>query len=95
MAERINEANYSAMITALYSFANNVYTSASEMQSLASVCVQAIGDEDNAAGEIYKRIKECLLKYAEATEMAKGIAEKMQEELEAAKEDRNNWSSDD
>lgn len=95
MAERINEANYNAMISALNRFAGTVYTSASEMQSLASVCVQAIGDEDNAAGEIYKRIKECLLKYTEATELAKSIAASMQQELDAAKEDRDNWGSDD
>lgn len=95
MAQRVDEAKYGAMISALYSFASNVYTSASEMQSLASVCAQALSEEDKAVGEIYKKIKECQLKYAEATEQAKSIASSMQQELDEQKKEDEIWNSDD
>ena len=50
MAQRVDEAKYEAMISALNTFASNVYTASSEMQSLASVCTQALGEEDKAVG---------------------------------------------
>lgn len=95
MAQRVDEAKYEAMIAALYKFASNVYTSASEMQSLASVCAQALSEEDNAVGEIYKKIKECQLKYAESTEQAKSIAAAMQEELDEQRKEDEVWNSED
>ena len=95
MAQRVDEAKYEAMISALYKFASNVYTSASEMQSLASVCAQALSEEDKAVGEIYKKIKDCQLKYAEASNQAKAIAASMQEELDEQRKEDQVWSSDD
>lgn len=95
MAQRVDEAKYEAMIAALYKFASSVYTSASEMQSLASVCAQALSEEDKAVGEIYKKIKECQLKYAEATEQAKSIAAAMQEELDEQRKENEVWNSED
>lgn len=94
MAQRVDEAKYEAMISALHAFASNVYTAASEMQSLASVCTQALGEEDKAVGEIYTKIKDCQLKYAEATNEAKSIAAAMQEELDEQKKEDQVWSSD-
>lgn len=94
MAQRVDEAKYEAMISALYTFASNVYTAASEMQSLASVCAQALSEEDKAVGEIYTKIKDCQLKYAEATNQAKAIAAAMQDELDEQRKEDQVWSSD-
>lgn len=94
MAQRVDEAKYGAMISALHTFASNVYSAASEMQSLASVCVQALSEEDKAVGEIYNKIKDCQLKYAEATTQAKSIAAAMQEELDEQKKEDEIWNSD-
>lgn len=95
MAQRVDEAKYEAMIAALYKFASNVYTTASEMQTVANQAQSALGDEDKAVGEIYKRIKDCQLKYAAATEQAKAIASAMQEELEEQRKENQVWESDD
>ena len=92
---RIDEAKYEAMISALYRFASQVYVSASEMQTLASVCTQALGEEDKAAPEIYAKIRDCQLKYAEATNQAKAIAAAMQEELDEQRKEDQVWSNDD
>ena len=94
MAQRVDEAKYEAMISALDAFASNVYTAASEMQSLTSVCAQALSEEDKAVGEIYTKIKDCQLKYAEATNQAKSIAAAMQEELDEQRKEDQVWSSD-
>ena len=95
MAQRVDEAKYEAMISALYAFASNVYNAASEMQSLASVCAQELSEEDKAVGEIYTRIRDCQLKYAEATAKAKSIAAAMQEELDEQRKEDQIWDSDD
>lgn len=95
MAQRVDEAKYEAMISALYTFASNVYTATSEMQSLASVCAQALNDEDKAVGEIYAKIRDCQLKYAEATTKARSIAAAMQEELDEQRKEDQIWNSDD
>ena len=94
MAQRVDEAKYEAMISALYSFANNVYNASSEMQSLASICAQALGEEDKAVKEIYAKIKDCQLKYAEATKQAKSIAGAMQEELDVQRKEDSIWNSE-
>lgn len=94
MAQRVDEGKYEAMISALHSFATNVYTSSSEMQTLASVCAQALGEEDKAVGEIYSKIKDCQLKYAEACSQAKAIAAAMQEELDEQRKEDQVWNSD-
>lgn len=94
MAQRVDEQKYEAMIAALYRFASNVYTAASEMQTLASVCAQALGSEDAAVGEIYLKIKDSQEKYADATGQAKAIAGAMQQELDDIRKEREVWSSD-
>ena len=94
MANEIRKENYAAMINALNTFAGSVTTSASEMQSLASVCASALSGEDKAAGEIYKKIRDCQLKYAEAAQQARAIAASMQEELDRAQEEDNVWAED-
>ena len=91
---RVNEANYSAMISALYTFASNVYTASSEMQTLASACAQVLGEEDSGVKEIYAKVRACQLQYAEATAQAKKIAAAMQEELDEAKREEAAWASD-
>lgn len=95
MAQRVDEARYEAMISTLYRFASNVYSASSEMQSLASVCAQTLGDEDSAVGEIYKKIRDSQLKYADATTQAKAIAEAMRAELDEIKAEQAVWSNDD
>lgn len=95
MAQRVDEAKYESMITALGIFAQNVYNASTEMQALAGVCVQAIGEEDKAVAEIYKQVKECQEKYAEACAQAKDIATAMQEELDEQRKEDEVWSSDD
>lgn len=94
MAERVIESNYGEMISALYTFASNVYTKASEMQTVASVAASALGDEDSGVAETYKKLRECQLKYCEAVDMAKHIAATMQEELDEIKKEREIWESD-
>lgn len=94
MAQRVSEEKYDAMISALYTFASNVYIAASELQTLASVCTQALGEGDKAVDEIYKKIKDCQLKYAEATTQAKSIAAAMQEELDEQRKEDEIWNSD-
>ena len=95
MAQRVDEQKYETMIAALQMFAGNVYTAASEMQTLAYTCVQAIGDEDKAVPEIYQKVKDAQLKYAEATNQAKSIASAMQEELDEIRKEKEVWNSDD
>ena len=95
MANRVIEANYNAMISALYAFASNVYILLSDMQTTTYMCTQALSEEDNAVGEIYPKIKDCTLKYAEATDKAKKVAESMQLELDEMKKEAEIWSSDD
>ena len=65
------------------------------MQTLASVCTQALGEEDKAVPEIYAKIRDCQLKYAEATNQAKAIAAAMQEELDEQRKEDQVWSNDD
>jgi len=91
---RIDEPKYEAMISALYTFASNVYVAASELQTLASACAQVLGEEDIAVKEIYKKVKECQLSYASATNLAKKIAAAMQEELDEARKEREVWEND-
>ena len=94
MAQRIEEAKYEAMISALYAFANNVYSASTEMQSLTAVCSQALYEEDKAVPEIYAKIKGCQLKYAEACAQARAIAQAMREELEEQKKEDQVWAND-
>jgi len=91
---RVNEAKYSAMISALYTFSSNVYTASSEMQTLASACAQVLGEEDSGVQQIYSKIRGCQLQYAEACAQAKKIAAAMQEELDEAKREQAVWASD-
>ncbi len=91
---KINEQAYETMIAALYAFASKVYVSASEMQTLASVCTQAIGEGDKANQEIYGRVRDCTLRYAECTDVAKHIAEQMQFELDRQREEDQVWGDD-
>lgn len=95
MASKIDEPRYEAMIAALGVFSSSVATAASELQTLASTCVQAIGDDDKAAPEIYKRIKDSQEKYADAAGQAKDIAAKMQQELDDSRKEDGIWNSDD
>lgn len=94
MATKIIDANYEAMIAALYRFSSTVYVKSSEMQTHASVCTQALGEGDQAAAAIYTRIRDCHLKYAEATERAKTLAQLMQAELDRKWEEDKEWSND-
>jgi hypothetical protein len=95
MANQVSEQCYEKMISELYSFANNVYNSASEMQTLASVCAQALNEEDPAVQQIYAKIKGCEEKYANATGLAKNIASAMQAELDYMRKEREGWNSND
>ena len=95
MADRVNEAKYEAMIEALNTFANIVYTKSSEMQTIANVCQSALGDNDEGSAEIYKKISECQAKYGDAAKDAVDIAAAMQEELDAQRAERDVWESDD
>ena len=52
MAGRISEQNYAEMITALQSFAKNIYEQSADLLTTANTCIQALGDADEAAGQI-------------------------------------------
>ena len=95
MAERVSEANYEAMITALGNFANNVSSSADEMKSLSDTCVAAIGNEDEAVPTISAKTNACVRKYYIAASIALKIAKAMREELDAQLKERTVWSGDD
>lgn len=95
MAARIDEARYSAMISALATFANQISNAVDKMQSYASACTQAIGDEDNAVGPICTKIRESEKKYLLAAKEAVNIAQEMQKELDEQKKEDAIWDSDD
>lgn len=92
---RINEQKYEEMISVLHTFATNVYNASSEMQSLATVCASALGDEDPAVAQITSQINDCQVKYADVCETARSIANEMQEELDEQRKENEMWSSDD
>ena len=92
---RISETCYENMMTALYTFANVVYSKATEMQTLAYMCADVLGEEDSGAKEIYKKVSDTRIKYAEAVKEAKDIAAALQEELENQKKEAQIWNSED
>ena len=94
MADRVVESKYESMISALNKFATNVTTKSSDMQSLANICRNALGEGDEGAEQIHKKISECITKYAKAAAEAKSIAQKMQTELDNQRKERDVWSSD-
>lgn len=94
MAQRVDEAKYEAMISALNTFASSVKSASSEMQTHAYGCAQVLSEEDKAVNEIYAKIKDCQLKYAAACTQAQKIAQAMQEELDEQRKEDRVWSSD-
>ena len=82
MAQRIDEVKYEAMISALCTFASNVYTASSEILTLASDYAQTSSEVEKAVGEIYSKIRDYQSKYADAGTLAYWIADKMQMELD-------------
>ena len=92
---RIDEKCYENMMTALYTFANVVYTKTSEMQTLAYTCTNVLGEEDSGTKEIYKKVSATQIKYAEAAKEARDIAAALQEELEDQKKEDQIWNSED
>lgn len=95
MAERIKEANYLAMLEALYNFHGRVTTLASSMQTLALVSKSALEAEDSAVIDIYKNINACTTKYSNLANEAMKLARDIRNELEEAKRERSVWSDDD
>jgi len=91
---RIDEKKYEDMISALHTFASNVYNASSEMQSLATVCASALGDEDPAVSQITSKINECQVKYSDACDTARSIANEMQEELDEQRQENDVWAED-
>ena len=94
MAQRIDEAKYNEMINALNAFAANVFSASSDMQALATNCVQALGDGDKATGEIYAKVSACQKKYGDAATQARRIAVAMAEELAEQKKEEHVWNGD-
>ena len=95
MAQKVDEARYEAMISALSSFASAVSSAVDEMDSIVNECVQNLSQEDEAVGQISSRIKGCEKKYLECCRQALTIAQDMQQELEAQQKEREIWSEDD
>ena len=95
MAERVNEANYEAMITALGNFAKNISSLADEMKSLSDTCISALSNTDKAIGPISAKTNACVRKYYTAASMALKIAKAMREELEEQQKEDQVWGSDD
>ena len=94
MADRINIEKYGAMIAALNTFADHVSRIAEDMQTMAALCAQTLGDEDQAIALLYQKVSESSRKYEEATVKAKNIAALMEQDLEKQREDEAIWSSD-
>lgn len=94
MADRIDEAKYAAMIDALQRFAANVSSLAEQMESEAATVNAALGDEDEAIGEINRQLRASELKYMHACKQALNIASSMQEELDEARKERQVWQGD-
>lgn len=94
MADRIVESKYESMISALNNFATNIRTKAGEMQSLANICQSALGEGDEGAMQIHRKISECVSKYNDAAGEAISIAQKMQTELDNQRREREVWNSD-
>ena len=95
MASRISERNYAEMINALCVFAKNISEQSDDMLVTAYTCTQALGDSDEASGQILGKIQVCQQKYGEAAAMAIDIAKAMQEELEKQRSERQIWQNDD
>lgn len=94
MAERMREANYQAMLEALYNFAGRATTLASNMQTLALVASSALEDEDTAVPAIYKQVRDCSVKYSDLATQALKIASGISKELEIAKQENAVWVDD-
>lgn len=94
MAEVIDEQKYEEMMSALIQCASNINLAAEEMQSCAVVCVNAIGEEDNAVSGIYGGIRRCQIKYLKLAKMALDIVGAMRRELEKQKRDNSQWQSE-
>ena len=95
MASVVNEAQYEKMIEALTNFANSVIKKASDMQVLADTGKQALGDNDEGAAELCKKVADCQVKYGDAAKEARDIAQAMQEELDRQRKERAVWASED
>ena len=94
MADRMIEANYEAMISALTSFASNVTAATEELQSIVAACRQGLSEEDEAIGPITADIGKSEKKYYECCKQALFIAKAMEEELEAIRREREAMRDD-
>ena len=92
---RIDEARYESMISELNSFASKIGSSATELQSISSTCISAIGSDDKAVPTIVAKINLSVSKYMEAAADAKSIAQKMQEELDEQRREDQEWQGED
>ena len=94
MADKIIEAKYEAMINALNQFAVKVGSLADEMDGKSVEAASVLSDEDVAAPQICRNIRESVKKYMYACKDAINIAKAMQEELDEARKEYEIWNED-
>jgi len=95
MANRVIEANYENMITALQTSAKEIYNDATQLLTYASTCASALGEGDTGAANILANVQKAQQSYAECSAEAMNIAAAMQEELEEMQKERDVWADDD
>lgn len=95
MADNIRNANYQAMMQALYNFHGRVYILASELHNVGLVASSALDEEDHAVPAIREELRRATVKYADLTKQAMDIAKAMEEELENVKKEQSIWNGTD
>lgn len=85
MAQNIDEAKYESMISALSTFITQVSEACDDMEDAGKQCVENM-DGDEASTRSNDKLAGCIAKYRETLEEAQGLINKMQQELENARE---------
>lgn len=91
MAMQMNEANYHAMIQALYNFGARIGQMAEDLGQIATSCIHNLGDEDASVSVICAEIEKTRNYYNHLVLKAVGIANAMQEELDHGELERMIW----
>lgn len=94
MAERMNQANYHAMIAALYTFGARTAQLSQDLQSAASRCQDILGNEDTGIADICQSIHIAHQHYSQLAMTALHLSKCMAEELKQGELELMLWESD-
>ena len=91
MATQMNEANYHAMIEALYTFGARAAQASEEMSAAATACLNKLGDEDASVAAICEAVEKTRKRYNDLALKALQIAGAMAKELGQGELERMIW----